>query len=49
MGAESEFPQATDYVVVDIAGGSDSEVGIKTLTVDITSGRMWRLILRQAT
>ena len=24
MGAESEFPQATDYVVVDIAGGSDA-------------------------
>ena len=37
MGAETAFGGAGDVVTVDIAGGSDSEVGIKTLTVDIDS------------
>jgi hypothetical protein len=37
MGDESEFAEAGDSIVVDIAGGSDSEVGIKTLTLHLAT------------
>jgi len=35
IGDEGDFAEAGDQIVVDIAGGSDTEVGIKELVLDI--------------